>query len=216
MTITHHPPEELLADFATGALSQAEHLVVTVHVSQCPVCRRFAHSIEQLAGAALEEATPVPMSAGAFEAVMARVQAVPKADARTSEPVRAASDNADLPDALRGLPIDKRRWVAPGISMQRILLPVSGEHRAFLLRSAPGTRMIEHSHAGNELTCVLKGSFSHAGGTFQPGDFDFGDEAVDHRPIVGGDEPCVCLVAMTGDLRMNGLLGRLISPFIRL
>ena len=48
------------------------------------------------------------------------------------------------------------------------------------------------------------------------GDFDFGDESVDHRPIVGGNEPCVCLVAMTGDLRMNGFLGRLIAPFVRL
>jgi putative transcriptional regulator len=216
MTITHHPPEELLADFATGALGQAEHLVVSVHASQCSVCRRFVRSIEQLAGAALEDATPVPMSAGSFEAVMAGVQALPKHDVRISEPRNLKNEDEDLPEALRGLPIDKRRWVAPGISMQRILLPGPSKSRAFLLRSAPGTQMIEHSHTGNELTCVLKGSFSHAGGTFEVGDFDLGDEAVDHRPIVGGDEPCVCLVAMTGDLRMNGILGRLIAPFIRL
>ena len=67
-----------------------------------------------------------------------------------------------------------------------------------------------------ELTCVLKGSFSHQGGRYGPGDFDFGDEAVDHRPIVGGEEPCLCLVAMTGDLHLRGFFGRLISPFVRL
>ena len=76
--------------------------------------------------------------------------------------------------------------------------------------------MLEHTHTGIELTCVLKGSFSHVGGRFGPGDFDYGDDTLDHQPLVGGEEPCVCLVAMTGDLRMNGFFGRLISPFVRL
>jgi putative transcriptional regulator len=76
--------------------------------------------------------------------------------------------------------------------------------------------MLEHTHTGIELTCVLRGSFSHEGGRFGPGDFDFGDETLDHQPIVGSDEPCLCLVAMTGDLRMNGFFGRLIGPFVRL
>ena len=216
MTINHHPPEELLADFATGALEQAQHLVVAVHASQCPACRRFVRAMEQFAGAELENVRPVPMSPGSFEAIMARVRDVPDHDVRISEPRNVDKEDSDLPEALRGLPIGKSRWIAPGISMRPILLPGSSTSRAFLLKSAPGTQMIEHSHTGNELTCVLKGSFSHANGTFNPGDFDFGDEAVDHRPIVGGDEPCVCLVAMTGDLRMNGFFGRLIAPFIRL
>ena len=76
--------------------------------------------------------------------------------------------------------------------------------------------MLEHSHTGTDLTCVLKGSFRHQGGNYGPGDFDFGDGAVDHQPVVGGEEPCLCLVSMTGDLRMNGFFGRLIGPFVRI
>lgn len=216
MKITHHPPEELLADFATGALDQAQHLVVSVHQSQCPACRRFIRAMEQFAGAALEDTTPVSMSPGSFEAVLAGVGKAPKHEASAQASTHVDADDEGLPEVLRRLPIGRRKWIAPGITMRPILLPGSGTSRAFLLKSAPGTQMIEHSHTGNELTCVLKGSFSHANGTFNPGDFDFGDEAVDHRPIVGGDEPCVCLVAMTGDLRMNGFFGRLIAPFIRL
>ena len=34
------------------------------------------------------------------------------------------------------------------------------------------------------------------------------------RPSADG-EPCLCLVAMTGDLRINGFFGRLIGPFVR-
>jgi putative transcriptional regulator len=215
MTINHHPPEDLLASFATGALDEAERLVVAVHVAGCERCGRFVQAMEQLAGAALEDAAPAPMAAGSFDAIMARIHAGP-AEAVPPLPPRMIAEHSDLPEVLRRYRIGKRRRVAPGVSMQPIELAGAGKARAFLLQSAPGTRMLEHSHSGTELTCVLKGSFSHQGGRYGPGDFDYGDDDVDHRPIVGDEGPCLCLVAMTGDLRMNGFFGRLISPFIRL
>lgn len=213
MKITHHVPEELLAKFAAGALNEAERLVVAVHVSRCPHCARLVGAIEHLAGEAIAEGEPMPLADGAFEAVMARIDST--SPAASGAPARRDPDE-DLPDILRRCRIGKRRWVAPGVSLRPILLPERGASRAFLLQSAPGTRMLEHSHTGNELTCVLKGSFSHDGGDFRPGDFDYGDDSVDHQPLVGGEVPCLCVVAMTGDLRMNGLLGRLIGPFVRL
>ena len=76
--------------------------------------------------------------------------------------------------------------------------------------------MLQHSHTELEMTCVLTGAFSHDGGRFGPGDFDFGDEDVDHKPLVERGEDCVCLVAMRGELRLSGLIGRLIQPFVRL
>lgn len=213
MKITHHPPEELLAKFAAGALDEAEHLVVAVHVSQCPQCARLAGAIEQLAGEALENGEPAALAHRAFEAVLARIDAGSSSQHGTPA---ARDQDEDLPDILRRCRIGNRRWVAPGVSLRPILLPEGTESRAFLLQSAPGTRMLEHSHSGTELTCVLKGSFSHQGGEFRPGDFDYGDDAVDHQPLVGSEGPCLCVVAMTGDLRMNGFLGRLIGPFVRL
>ena len=215
MTINHHPPEDLLASFATGALDAAERLVVAVHVAGCAGCGRFVQAMEQLSGAALEDAAPAPLAVGAFDAVMARIHEGP-AEAVRPLPPRAIADHPDLPAILRRCRIGKRRRVAPGVSVQPIELSSPGRARAFLLQSAAGTRMLEHSHTGTELTCVLKGSFSHQGGRYGPGDFDYGDDDVDHRPIVGDEGPCLCLVAMTGDLRMNGFFGRLISPFIRL
>lgn len=220
MTINHHPPEDLLADFAAGSLDEANHLVVAVHAAQCASCRRFIGAMEHLAGAALEEAAPVAMTGRAFEAVMARIDQDKTGRDRIDE-TPAALQPAGLPDdglpeILRRCHFGKRRRVAPGVKLQPIILPGEGKSRAFLLWSAPGTRMLEHSHTGTELTCVLKGSFTHQGGRFGPGDFDFGDGEVDHQPIVGAEEPCLCLVAMTGDLELHGWLGRLISPFVRL
>ena len=213
MTISHHPPEELLADFAAGNLEEAHQLVVGVHVAGCPRCARFVRAIEQLAGAAMEDVEPVPIAPDAFDRVMSRIHLSP---AETAAPRLTSDIDHDLPPALRNYRIGKRRRVAPGLSMRPIELSGSGSARAFLLRSAPGSRMLEHTHTGTELTLVLEGSFSHEGGRFGPGDFDYGDDEVDHRPIVGDEGPCLCLVAMTGDLRMNGFLGRLIGPFVRL
>jgi putative transcriptional regulator len=214
MTIVHHPSEELLAAFATGKLDEGEHLVVAVHASQCSTCRRFVNAIESVGGIAIETVEPVEISQGSLDAVMTKIERAPS-EKLTARPAREAGDEG-LPTILRNYRIGRRRRIAPGVSMRPIELSGKGAARAFLLKSRPGTRMLEHTHSGIELTCVLKGSFSHVGGRFGPGDFDFGDGSLDHQPLVGDGEPCICLVAMTGDLRMNGFFGRLISPFVRL
>jgi putative transcriptional regulator len=215
MTIEHHPPEELLARFATGRLDQAEHIVIAAHVSMCARCRRFVAAFERLGGAALEAAEPAALAAGVFDAVMARIGIGETAPPPSVPRLRRVED-AGLPKVLDRYDIGRVRRIAPGLSMRPIVISGAGKSRAFLLRSEPGTHMLEHTHTETELTCVLEGSFNHEGGHFGPGDFDFGDDTVDHRPVVGADMPCVCLVAMSGKLRINGFLGRLIEPFIRL
>jgi putative transcriptional regulator len=212
MSVTHHPPAELLAAFAAGTLDAGEHLAVAVHASGCPTCQRLVRAVESIGGSTLEAVEPAPMKAGAFEAVMAQIDRSP---APPPAPASSFTDDG-LPNILKRYRIGRRRWVAPGVSMQPIALPDPSGSRAFLLRSAPGTHMLEHTHTGTELTCVLQGSFSHEGGRFGPGDFDFGDDTLDHQPTVDDGEPCLCLVAMTGDLRINGFFGRLIGPFVRL
>lgn len=212
MTVTHHPSPELLAGFAAGTLDAGEHLAIAVHASGCSTCRRLVRAVEGIGGSTLEAIEPVPMKAGAFESVVAKLD-------RSPSHSRASADSLadeELPKVLQHYRIGRRRWVAPGVSMRPIELPGPSSSRAFLLRSDPGTHMLEHTHTGVELTCVLRGSFSHEGGRFGPGDFDFGDDALDHQPTVGEGEPCLCLVAMTGDLRINGFFGRLIGPFVRL
>jgi putative transcriptional regulator len=63
---------------------------------------------------------------------------------------------------------------------------------------------------------VLSGAFRQEGALFQPGDFDFGDDTTDHRPVVEPGSDCVCLIAMQGSLQLKGLLGRIVQPFVRL
>ena len=214
MTIKHHPPEHLLAGFACGSLEEADRLAMAVHAGQCPTCRRLVKVLEQMGGVALEHTAPSPMRATALSEVLAQVDAMPALAHADTRPTSAL--DPELPDVLRRCQFGKTRRVAPGVKMQPIILPGDDKSRAFLLWSAPGVKMLDHTHSGTELTCVLKGSFTHEGGYYGPGDFDYGDDDVDHQPIVGRDEPCLCFVAMSGSLKGNGWLGRLVSPLIRL
>jgi putative transcriptional regulator len=216
MPISHHPPYDLLADYAVGALPESEHLVMAVHIAGCGRCRRFVLTVEQLAGAALADAPPAPQVAGEFTTIMERIVRSPQVPQMEPASPGADAELADLPEPLQRCRMGRWRWVAPGLSKRPILLTPAGKSRAFLLHGQPGTRLILHTHTGNELTHVLKGSYSDHTHRFEPGDLDYSDEQVEHEPVVSDDGPCLCLIAITGDLKLRGLLGRLISPFIRL
>ena len=77
MSATHHPSPEMLAGFAAGTLDAGEHLVVGVHVAGCSTCRRLVRAVERVGGATLEAVEPVTMKAGAFEAVIAKLNGLP-------------------------------------------------------------------------------------------------------------------------------------------
>ena len=85
-----------------------------------------------------------------------------------------------------------------------------------MLKAAPGTRLPRHEHTGTEWTCVFEGAFRHDLGRFGPGDFDEADETVEHNPVVEDDVPCICLVALQGNIELQSTLGRIIQPFLRI
>lgn len=217
MTIHHHCPDEFLTAYAAGLLDLGQHVAVATHLASCPHCRRTVKAMECVGGSVLAGLPPTAMSSGAFAAVEARLGGLtPATPARSSRASRGLDDVPGLPAFVRDYPADAWTWIAPKVHLRPIRLPVASPTRVFLLRSRPGTRMIEHTHTGSEMTCVLSGSFVHAGGHFGPGDFDLGDGETDHEVMIDSAEDCVCLVAMQGDLKLNGLIGRMLQPLIRM
>lgn len=217
MTISHHPQDELLTAFAAGTLDLGQHVAIATHLVGCRHCRGVVRAMEQVAGVMVDRLPPVQMSPGAFAAVEARLDGIAARPA--AAPARAGSgfpDVSNLPDFVRHYRDSRWKWIAPKVHFRPIGLPRPSDTRVFLLRSKPGTKMIEHTHTGFEMTCVLSGSFAHEGGQFGPGDFDFGDGADDHDVVVDSAEDCICLVAMQGDLKLQGTIGRLLQPLIRL
>ena len=217
MTIAHHPSDELLTAFAAGTLDLGQHVAVATHLTGCPHCRRVVHAMEHVGGAVLSDLPATPMSPGAFAAIEAQLDGLAPAVATGSRKVVAGFDDVPgLPSFVREYPSSSWQWIAPKVHLRPVRLPEASATRVFLLKSQRGTRMIEHTHSGFEMTCVLSGSFVHASGRFGPGDFDFGDGSTDHEVMIDSAEACICLVAMQGQLKLNGILGRLLQPLIRM
>jgi putative transcriptional regulator len=216
MTIRHHPDDILLSAFAVGTLDLGQHIAIATHLVACHHCRAFVHALERIGGSVIANLRASPMTSGALAAVEARLGEAPSPRPVDAAPMVPAMEVPGLPKFVRRYRFGRWKWIAPSVHVRPILLPEASDTRVFLLGSGPGTKMLEHSHTGIEMTCVLAGAFLHDGGHYGPGDFDFGDETVDHLPIVDAGADCVCLVAMRGKLRLSGLIGRLVQPFVRL
>lgn len=213
MMITHHPDIATLGSFAFGTLDKARAFVVAAHVHRCPKCQAHYRRFEEAGGVILEDLEPAPLSMAAGDKMLDMV--LHGADASRRSAVQRVAE-VDLRTVLTTFDEGPWRWLGPGVHFRSLTQAARGEARLFLLKAAPGTSLPEHTHSGTELTLVMRGAFSHVGGRFGPGDLEEADSSVEHQPMVDEGETCICLVAMDGQLRLKGLLGRLLQPFVRL
>jgi putative transcriptional regulator len=207
MTITHHPSELALAEFAAGTLDAARALVVSAHLSRCSQCRNAVRSLEDVGGVLLDAVAPGQMTAGALDRTLAKL------DASQIAPAEAAVADAET---LSGYPLGPWRWLGRGIQWRAVDVPSDDAVRVFMLKAAPGTKLPRHRHTGTEWTCVFRGAFRHKLGRYGAGDFDEADDTVEHDPFVEEGEVCICLVALQGSIRLQGFLGRLLQPLVRM
>src|ERR1700722_4690855 len=212
MSIIHHPSDATLAAFASGTLDEARGIVVAAHLSFCAQCRNGVHAFEEAGGALLDDVAPEAMSAGALQRAMAALGPLDI----ISPAIRGAGAVGDLPAPLSHYAVGPWRWIGGGVQWR----PVDGASdegvRVFMLKAAPGTKLPRHRHTGTEWTCVFEGAFTHDLGRYGSGDFDEADASVEHNPTVDAAHGCVCLVALQGHIELQGWLGRLIQPFVRI
>jgi putative transcriptional regulator len=86
--------------------------------------------------------------------------------------------------------------------------------RASLFRLLPGMTAPRHTHGGHEYTLVLEGGFADGSEKFDRGDFALVD-STRHHEQVADPEGCLCLVVLDAPVRLTGLLGALVNPFLR-
>jgi putative transcriptional regulator len=214
VTIKHHLNEATIVAYAAGTLGPAITVVAASHVAWCPDCRKAVRAAEQLGGGLLDE-TPM---ADVSEACRARTFARLATASLHRFPVKPAE--GDLPRALqRVLGTDSLatiRWKkkVPGVSVAEIPLPGATGPGLMLMSIAPGMAMPEHGHRGEELTMVLKGSYSDKLGRFGRGDVADLDEDVEHRPVVDSDETCICLIAAEAPARFKSFFAKLLQPYL--
>jgi putative transcriptional regulator len=55
---------------------------------------------------------------------------------------------------------------------------------------------------------VIYGRFHDGRAMFQPGDFDLADGEVHHQPVVQDGGECICVAAVEGRLKFDGVIAR--------
>lgn len=220
MTIRHHVSDDLLFDYATGALGEAWSLAVAVHLTLCPICRERAARFTAVGGVALDALEPEAMTSDALADCLRRIdEAGGEPEPQPATRVSDQSDKAVFPAPLRdyvGGDVDAVRWSAVGGGVRQCRLETADKAQARLLYIPAGEAVPEHGHRGLELTLVLTGSFRDGAIEFRRGDLEIADEAATHIPTAGEGEPCICLAVTDAPLRFRSLLPRLVQPFVRI
>jgi putative transcriptional regulator len=213
MTIAHHPGDELLLSYASGAAAEPVSLLVASHLALCSQCRAAVRGAEAAGGALLSAAEPAAISHSAYESVLARL------DEPAAEIVRRASlamsdVPSDVPAPLRpyiGNDLSKVRWtpVAPGLA--HYVLMTRGKARARLIRARAGAAVAEHTHRGEEWTLVLTGSYHDVTGRYGPGDVHSTTPDVTHTPTADPGPVCINLAVTDAPLIFGSTLAKIVG-----
>lgn len=214
----HHPPGELLIDYAAGALSPAEALVIDVHLEFCADCRGAARTARDAGGALLDAIEPMALSPAAFQNVLRAIDG----DAPTSieSVIRSAPTFAiKWPAALRERlsATGHAPWRKMPAGFRALRVPFEDQSSRVWVVTAPGGRgPLSHAHVADEWTVVLEGGFTDETGTYAAGDFAYMGPGEQHRMIAEEGEGCVCLLLVREKPRYLTLMGKLLARMLSL
>lgn len=226
--ISYHPDSRFLTDFASANLPMAQAMCVSAHLEFCGKCRAHIQQLKEIGGHLLAQIEPAEVESHSFEDLMARIatgeqaQPVPE-DLAFSEvspevPPKCSSVMF-LPKAVRRLSngsLQNLGWAQFGKELRIAPLPIAGEVcETSIYDIRAGGKMPEHEHRGEEITVLLKGSFSDAEGTYSRGDFVVRNAGETHQPTATQDTDCICLVCLESPVRPKGWFYRLLEPYIQ-
>ncbi len=208
--ITHHIPEPMMAAYAAGTLPHAFSLVVATQVSMSSEARAALEAHEAVGGIVLEDSGSVAVSDSMKSDLLSMLD-----DPVPTEPVytRSGVYPAPVMEVLKGR---EPRWKTLGMGVKQDILSEDEYGSVRLLYIPPEQAVPDHGHNGLELTLVLQGSFSDETGRFGVGDVEVADETLEHTPIAGAGEPCICLAATDARLKFSAFVPRLLQPLFRI
>ncbi len=217
------PGEELLLDYASGALPEPVSVLVATMLALRPDLRETVSEMEAVGGYLLEEIDPADLSDGAFDAVLAQIEAPVMPDEASANNDNAAPSDAAtaamIPEPLRsylGSPLSELAWRKRGPGIEEHRLQVADDRfEMSVLRLGPGRSVPSHSHEGSELTLVLDGAFGDAAGRYARGDLAVNGEEDQHAPQADAELGCLCLAITGGPLRFSNPLIQLYDRMTR-
>jgi putative transcriptional regulator len=216
-----HPDPEVVLAYAAGTLDEASSVLVATHLALCPRCRRDAARLDAVGGALADGLEPVPLSAGALEATLARLDRdEPPPPAAPPERRYDLETRRAVPEPLRSYldgDLSALPWRWRGFAVRELPIDIAGDGvRASLIRVRAGAALPAHTHTGVETTLVLSGAFQDGDCRFARGDVATATHSIDHRPVATPEAECLCFAVIDGPLRLTGPVGRLLNRFVRM
>jgi putative transcriptional regulator len=218
MTIKHHIGDDLVLAYASGELDEATSLLVAAHMALCPQCRQALELAETIGGTLIEAEAEAEIADSELDAIFDRIERGEYPAAMAPAPKPAARGDYLLPQPLRdyaGGDVGSLRWRGLGGGVRHLPINTGASRaKARLLYIPASSKVPDHGHRGLELTLVLAGSFYDEGAWFRRGDVEEADATVEHQPVAGPEEACICLAVTDAPLRFRSLIPRLAQPFL--
>ncbi|MAI07094.1 MAG: hypothetical protein CBC47_08195 [Alphaproteobacteria bacterium TMED87] len=215
MTVSHHPTEELILSYASGALDEANSILIATHLSLCAQCRDVYNAAESIGGELLDDIDTAEITNTSFDEFFSSIEHFPLDP--VIKPSTSIPQNTFLPNPLRDYInfSDGKinwRWLGPGLRYHSI--EASSEFaKVGLLKISPGTKVPHHGHSGKEMTMVISGGYTDGIDKFSRGDVELADPSLIHQPVAEPGEDCICLVVTEGNLRPTGALASIMNKF---
>jgi putative transcriptional regulator len=207
--VTTHPSDETLELYASGSLTEGMDVFVKGHLHFCPTCRAKVEVLEMVAGELLsEDIISADLSSLSFQNVLSKVD---EQESRELKETKESIHGGVMPNMINNL-IGKTsediawRFRLPGISDYQISNH-NGEEIS-LLKAEPGAKIFQHTHDGEEATLVLSGALRDGDSVLRSGDVSIVNETHTHNPSIIGNEPCICLIVMSGKVKFTGRFTR--------
>ena len=215
--INFHPDTHLLMDYSSGSLDRALSISVAVHLHFCKECKERSLSLSDIGGQLLSEVEPASVLSDTLRIVLSRIEDPEYGgESGSSGSFSTASESETLPPLVkRLLPEQGPDWKFLSPSLRVAKLAVGEQFKEVALhRIKAGGKTPTHDHRGQEITVVLKGSFSDDNGVYHEGDFLLKEPGDIHTPVATANEECICLSVLAAPIRMVGGFKRLLNPFL--
>lgn len=222
--LQHHPDIHLLTEYAAGSLSTAHSICMAVHLQHCPQCQAQLRHHSDLGAVLLESEQPSQISDNLLDSVLAKLD-----DGSVTQEIDSKAETAWLENSagefqlpavvqkVMALKYEQLAWQSLGRKLKFFRLRADDPNVELgLYRIGAGASIPAHTHRGEEITVVLKGSFSDHLGVYGPGDFTYRTAADQHMPVATQDEECLCISSLSAPVKFTGVIRRALNPFLKI
>ncbi len=175
--------------------------------------------LTELGSTLFEKIKPVALEQD-FSDLMQHIESMSEADIQvTCKTEHKAEKKPALPAALNKITdndLESLNRHGIGSNFRYADLNIGDPQReTSLLNIKAGGNVPRHRHKGDEITVVLKGSFSDQDDHYQVGDFIVRTAGEVHSPVAAQDEDCLCLSTLDDPIQMTNWFYRLLMPFVK-